>query len=228
MKPALRNGTDGYQHLIFNAAKPEQEVLRIIECLIPLGVPVIMQEGGGVLNLNIYNKKQNDLPVILLLSGQINFIRKSSGGILFGSARAPSVLGLQGSSFRFNVFKYMAVGDCDIRIVPRNAAIDLINEQQLAREVLNYHAYIADMEVNYSNRLINRSSYEMVYALLYELAELPDPVRLKTGVAKFIIERSNIGRSGLMRILADLRKGKYVDIQNGKLIKILNVLPKVY
>lgn len=212
----------------FDPQKPEDDVTKIIQCLLPAARPVVMQEGGGTINLHTLNKKEDGLAVILLLKGQINFIRNPSGGILFGAAYAPSVLGLQGSEFRKDIFKYVAVGDCEVYVLSRNEAIDLVNEYGLTREAFNYHAYIADMEVKYSNRLINKTTYEMVCTLLIELAGLPESVRLKTSVAQFILERSNMGRSGMMRILADLRKGEYIDIQNGKLIKITKVFPRVY
>lgn len=208
--------------------KPVAEVQRIIERLLLAAMPVAMQQGGGTVNLQTLSSKETGLMVILLLKGQINFIRTTSGGILFGAANAPAVLGLQGSTFRKDVFKYVAASNTEICILPRETAITLIKEHGLIHEVLDYHAYISDMEVSYSNRLINKTTYEMVCTLLTELATLPEPVRLKTSVAQYILERSKMGRSGMMRILADLRKGEYIYIRNGKLIKILKNLPKVY
>lgn len=228
MKSALHNCVSVYQDPCFNLEKPVAEVERIIEKLLPAATPVFMQEGGGVINLKLLNKNKSGLSVILLLKGKMNFIRKSSGGILFGTAEGPSVFGLLGSSFKEEVFKYVAVGDCNIYALPRDMAIDIINAHNLLRDVLNYHAYISDMEVRYSNRLINQTPYGIVCAILCELAALPESVRLKTGIAKFIIERSHISRSTMMKILADLRDGGYVDIQYGKLIRIIKNFPKFY
>ncbi|MDK9586404.1 helix-turn-helix domain-containing protein [Lelliottia wanjuensis] len=228
MKSALHNCVSVYQDPCFNLEKPVAEVERIIEKLLPAATPVFMQEGGGVINLKLLNKNKGGLSVILLLKGKMNFIRKSSGGILFGTAEGPSVFGLLGSSFKEEVFKYVAVGDCNIYALPRDMAIDIINNHNLLRDVLNYHAYISDMEVRYSNRLINQTPYGIVCAILCELAALPESIRLKTGIAKFIIERSHISRSTMMKILADLRDGGYVDIQYGKLIRIIKNFPKFY
>lgn len=208
--------------------KPEADVKRIIECLLPVASQIVMPESDGVINLKALFKNEGSLPVLLLLKGQINFLRISAGGLLFGSAQAPSVLGLLGSSLRFDTFKYVSVAGSNVHVLTRDEAIDLIHKSGLIREVLDYHAYISDMETKNSNRLINKTTYEMVITLLSDLAELPDEVRLKTSVAQFILDRSKMGRSGMMRILADLRKGEYVDIQNGKLIKILRNFPKVY
>jgi len=47
-------------------------------------------------------------------------------------------------------------------------------------------------------------------------------------VVNFILERSNLARSGVMKILADLRTGDYIDIQNGKLITINKRFPDEY
>src|SRR6218665_3309722 len=83
MKSVLHNSASVYQDPYFNLEKPVAEVKRIIESLLPAATPVFMQEGGGVINLQLLNKNEGGLSVILLLKGKINFIRKSSGGILF-------------------------------------------------------------------------------------------------------------------------------------------------
>lgn len=219
--------SSSHKGLASDLAKP-QVVKTIIECLLPAATPIVIPESGGSINLHTFNIHGDGLAVILLLKGKINFLRTASKGILFGAAYAPAVLGLQGSHFRKDIFKYVAVEDSEIYVLSRDIAIGLINQRGLIREVLDYHAYISDMEVIYSTRLINKSSYEVVCTLLNELAEQPEAVRLKSSVSQFILERSKMGRSGMMRILADLRKGEYVDIQNGRLIKILKRFPSIY
>jgi hypothetical protein len=47
-------------------------------------------------------------------------------------------------------------------------------------------------------------------------------------VANYILDRSNLARSGVMKILAALRVGEFVDIQRGKLIKVLKKFPSDY
>lgn len=57
---------------------------------------------------------------------------------------------------------------------------------------------------------------------------IADSERAKLSVADYILQRSNLARSGVMKVLADLRFGGYIDIQHGKLIKILNSFPRNY
>lgn len=209
--------------------KPLEDVTRLVNCLLPEASPVVTQEGGGgIINLSVNNPNQGNFLVMILTKGEINYIRTASEGLLFAKASAPSVLGLLGTPFRFDTYKLVASEGSELFSLPRERAIDLIAEHKLAREALNYHAYIADVQSKGGNLLINKTTYDVVCTLLLEIADLPDNQRSKTSVAQYILERSNMGRSGLMRILADLRKGEYVDIQKGKLVSILRKLPKVY
>lgn len=78
------------------------------------------------------------------------------------------------------------------------------------------------------NLLINKNSYQIVCGLLLELYQYPLEKRLKMSVANYILDRSNLARSGVMKILAALRVGEFVDIQRGKLIKVLKKFPSDY
>lgn len=47
----------------------------------------------------------------------------------------------------------------------------------------------------------------------------------KEGIANFIIRRTNLSRSYVFRILAELKEGEYITIKKGKLISINKKLP---
>lgn len=48
------------------------------------------------------------------------------------------------------------------------------------------------------------------------------------GIANFIIRRTNLSRSYVFRVLAELKEGEYVTIKKGKLISIDKKLPNDY
>lgn len=47
----------------------------------------------------------------------------------------------------------------------------------------------------------------------------------REGIANFIIRRTNLSRSYVFRVLAELKEGQYITIQKGKLIAINRKLP---
>lgn len=58
-------------------------------------------------------------------------------------------------------------------------------------------------------------SYPMVRTLLTELADYPEAYRRQINVLSFIQRRTNLSRSRVMSILAELRKGGYYGPSRG-------------
>jgi|SRR5471030_385624 len=209
------------------AKKPVVEIERLIDCLLPEAKLVNTQKAGGG-NLELINKKETILSVILQLSGEISLLRRVKEDILVATASAPNVFGLLGSIYRFDTYKFRASEGSQIYILPQTRAIDLLTEKALVREVITYHSFIADIESQRGALLIAKPAYETICTLLLELAELPEEKRLKTSVANFILDRTGLARSGVMKILSDLRRGGYIEIKYGKLECIIKSFPLVY
>ncbi|QLK63752.1 hypothetical protein GE278_23190 (plasmid) [Enterobacteriaceae bacterium Kacie_13] len=75
------------------------------------------------------------------------------------------------------------------------------------------------------NRLLTETLSSKRPRLRLELNQYPFEKRIKISVANYILDRSNLARSGVMKILAALRVGEFVDIQRGKLISVLKKFP---
>jgi len=72
-----------------------------------------------------------------------------------------------------------------------------------------------------------KNSYVMIKQCIKELYTLPQNVREEVNLTSYIIKRTSLSRSGVMRIVSDLCIGKYIEIRNGKLRKIRH-LPHAY
>lgn len=207
--------------------KPLAEIQRLIDCLLPAAKQVDTRKGGAI-NLVKQSKNNTEFFVILLISGEIELYRTASNNLLFATASGQNVLGLLGSSLRFSTYKFVPSKNSEIYILPREQAIELIIKHTLIRELLTIHSFISDVQEKGGNLLINSTAYEIVCTLLMELADVPEEKRLKISVANYIIDRSNLARSGVMKILSELRIGGYIDINYGKLICVNKHFPAVY
>ncbi|MFS7198617.1 helix-turn-helix domain-containing protein [Rahnella inusitata] len=207
--------------------KPLAEIQRLIDSLLPAATQVDTRKGGAI-NLVKQSKNNTEFFVILLISGEIELYRTASNNLLFATASGHNVFGLLGSSLRFNTYKFVPSKDSEIYILPREQAIDLIIKHTLIRELLTIHSFMSDIQAKGGNLLINSTAYEIVSTLLMELADVPEEKRLKISVANYIIDRSNLARSGVMKILSELRIGGYIDINYGKLICVNKRFPTVY
>lgn len=78
-------------------------------------------------------------------------------------------------------------------------------------------------ERNFGNRYLVIRSMIYRYQKQREEGILPD-----SSLAAFILQRTKMSRSYLFKILADLKNGGYISIDNGKLTAILKELPEKY
>lgn len=210
--------------------KPVDDIERLITCLQPISLALALHKGESIKLITSIDEKQGEkeCAVILLVKGEINLWSVVTDKRLVATAQAPAVFGLMGSSFRNDTYKLIPKSGCELYCLSRDIAIDRIAKQGLIREVLNYYSYMSDYQARTSNLLINRTTYEIVCALLQEINIIPYEKRIKISVINYILVRSKLARSGVAKILSDLRFGGYIEIQYGKLKGILKPFPCVY
>jgi CRP-like cAMP-binding protein len=71
------------------------------------------------------------------------------------------------------------------------------------------------------------TAYEMIRQQLIKLMEEDESYRSSVTAERYIREKTQLSRSGVMRILADLKTGGFIEMEEGRLIKI-NKLPAKY
>lgn len=171
--------------------------------------------------------KKAGFEVFIVTKGRVDIWREVDNRLV-ETAFAPTILGLQGSAYRSQYYHLRFPAGSEVRTLPLQTAIEIIEQQSLWRDVFYYQGYLNDRQLHHESMLINSSTYDIVCLFLKELAHYTDSERAKLSVADYILQRSNLARSGVMKVLADLRFGGYIEIHHGKLIKILNNFPKSY
>ena len=63
-------------------------------------------------------------------------------------------------------------------------------------------------------------AYEIVRVQLQELMSEPAEYRHDVSAAQYIQQKTSLSRSSIMKILAQLKKGGYISIENGILLTI--------
>lgn len=102
----------------------------------------------------------------------------------------------------------------------------------VAREDLWEHfskllIYTASRVYEHCAQISQMSAYDIIRFQLVELMQEPEAIRLNTTAAAYIKSRTYLSRSGIMRILAELRTGKYITMERGILLE-LHHLPRKY
>lgn len=210
--------------LLIPMSKPTEAINKLIAIFRTESVPLEIGGKEDVLNLN---PDEGESQVILVLDGALNIYR-TADNLRFVRAAAPNLFGMQGSPFRYNLYQFRSEKGSVLETLPFSRAMELVSENQLFREVLDFQTYLSDFQAYRTNLLISKSTYQIVCAFLFELEMMPPEQRLRTSVFNYIHEHTHLARSGVMKILSDLRQGEYINIENGKLIAILKKLPREY
>lgn len=205
-------------------AKPVEAINRLIEVCRPYGTFIDTHANLTPLSLTGNNGEQL---VLVLLEGVMNIIRNSDN-LLYAVVPGPTFIGVLASDYRKKINTFCAMKGSVVMMLPRDTVIELVTEHGLVRELLDYYRYINDYQNYLADLMISRSTYEIVCGLLNELALLPPEIRKTISVSNYILNRTHLARSGIMKMLADLRLGGYIDIQNGKLKEIKKTFPAKY
>jgi hypothetical protein len=71
------------------------------------------------------------------------------------------------------------------------------------------------------------SSYEIICYQLYELMDETEEVRNNVSIVSYILSRTFLSRSSIMKILAQLKTGNYIETEKG-LLRAINNIPSKY
>ncbi|NLS54159.1 helix-turn-helix domain-containing protein [Hafnia alvei] len=121
----------------------------------------------------------------------------------------------------------MAQSDCYGTAIPALIALQALTNLCLWREVSIVLAWFIRLLSIRDEQLVGVTAYAMVRDKLLELWMESEESRMNISVYHFIQQRTLLGRSTILNILSALRKGKYIDMEKGKLI-FIRQLPKHY
>lgn len=206
----------------YKPRKPIAVVNKLINFFSQAAIPLFGRFGDD--NIVFMDESLGHI-VILITAGTVDIWRKHDN-LLVATVTAPSILGLQGSDFRYQTHTFRRQHGSEILFLTRNEALEIINENNLLDEVLTYQSFINDFQTYRDILMVNNSAYEIICMLLTELADYPN--RSEISVEKFILTRTQLARSGVLRILADLRYGGFIEMEKGKLIRLGIPFPQNY
>ncbi|QPK02322.1 helix-turn-helix domain-containing protein [Enterobacter mori] len=162
----------------------------------------------------------------LILEGTIAVYRRSDN-MMLSTARNPAIFGLANLTDIYFDDYLKTVTPCLIGVISTVRVNEIIKEKAL------WGLLSKQLMFTY-NRLYNNvmpygapTAYEMIRQQLIKLMEEDEGYRTVVTAERYIREKTQLSRSGIMRILADLKTGGFIEMDEGRLIKI-NKLPARY
>ncbi|EOX3819753.1 helix-turn-helix domain-containing protein [Enterobacter quasiroggenkampii] len=162
----------------------------------------------------------------LILEGTIAIYR-SSDNMMLSTSRSPTLFGLANlTDIYFNDY-LITVSPCLIGSIPTEQVADIIKEKGLWGLLSQQLMFVYSRLYNNVMPQGAPTAYEMIRQQLIKLMDEDESYRGSVTAERYIREKTQLSRSGVMRILADLKTGGFIEMEEGRLIKI-NKLPAKY
>lgn len=199
--------------------KPFRHIETLIKHVLPAAERVVIGRGDVV-----HYYKDDIRQCFLLLQGSVALHRRGDG-IVLNSESAPFILG--SSQFSSEHLYVRALETSEIARVPLDCFNHIVAHLDLWEHFSKLLIYTASRVYEHCAQISQMSAYDIIRFQLVELMQEPDAIRQKITAAAYIKSRTYLSRSGIMRILAELRTGKYITMERGILLDI-NHLPRKY
>ncbi|MCG0455420.1 helix-turn-helix domain-containing protein [Enterobacter cloacae complex sp. ECC445] len=200
--------------------KPLVHIETLINSVLPAAKRTIVSRGETV-----HYYKDDVRQCFLLLQGSVALHRRGDG-IMLNSESAPFILGVS-SQFSSEHLYVRALETAEIARVSLETFNQIVSQQDLWEHFSKLLIYTASRVYEHCAQISQMSAYDIIRFQLVELMQEPDAIRKNTTAAAWIKSRTYLSRSGIMRILAELRTGKYITMERGVLLEIHH-LPRKY
>lgn len=159
----------------------------------------------------------------LIREGVVNVCAEPNDRVI-GILRAPAILGFITLLSNALNFKIYTVLECEIAVLSKEEAFSIIAKKNLW-EVYAKHTEVVANRLYLNNLHITApTSYGIIRNLIFELINQPDSIRNMITIERYVCEKSQLSRSGVLKILAKLKEGNYIVVEKG-MLKSINRLP---
>ncbi|MFV0263417.1 MAG: helix-turn-helix domain-containing protein [Kluyvera sp.] len=107
--------------------------------------------------------------------------------------------------------------------------IFLYGGPERVQELATILTYMSIFTIDLHNERRQMTSYQTIRPMLFRYLYRQNTLKGENeGLALFIIKRTNLSRTHVFRVLADLKAGGYITMKRGKLVSIDRTLPEEY
>lgn len=208
--------------------KPLQAIMDLHQALAPFGTAFTLKASTKMLLSD-----DQETAFILLVSTGCFSISHKQDDLHIATAFSPTIVGLiDGYSLYYDVQSrpqhyIRAETDCSGWVVPLNLFVEKCDELSLWHDIARILAQRVMMMSARDSELVGNDAYSKIRSLLMELWLYPEEIRRQIKVSSFIQRRTRISRSRIMDVLAELKKGQYIEMKSGVLVS-MEKLPSAF
>lgn len=199
--------------------KPLEDMQILIDAMLPFA-----QIHSSRPHRSFYYTEKGESIIYLILEGTI-FLHRSSDGLVVATGYSPLIVGLtneilMGESDYF----FTTETAIDYAVISLQKAKSIIRDNELWQNYASHQSYLLKYISIHNSKTTALPAYEIIRNQLLNLLHEPDEIRLNITAAQYIQARTRLSRSGIMKILSELKTGNYITILEGILVQI-NKLP---
>lgn len=169
---------------------------------------------------------ENSEVIHIIVSGEVEFRRESDELCMF-TIQNKSIFGLS-SIYHNSTHMYGLVRtNTVVRTLKKADFIRLMSEKNLWEALSKVLSWYVCLLSKRDEVLVARNAYSIVREFLLEINELMVHHQRDINVYDYIQEYTSLARSTIIKILADLKKGNYIQVDKGRLLS-LSALPEKY
>lgn len=201
--------------------KPVKDVEKLIKALLPFSQ-----------RINLKSKERFELVhdgknmCWMLLKGSLT-IKRITDDLIISQMSPPAIMGLALVAYPSPNLYLHFDSDSEIATIAVDELESIIDEHQLWKCVASVQAHITQVLVIRDSTVVVKSAYEVVCNQLRYLMEESLQIRGDVTVTNYILKRTHISRSSIVKILRQLQDGGYIVMEDSKLVAI-NILPERY
>jgi hypothetical protein len=185
--------------------------------------------------LRIQNGRERQIISLLQYAEPMSFILhegiaawyRGKDHLLLANIKAPVIVGLNFLLDKNQDIYFQARGAIRFEIVPQSMFSNAVSEQNLWESMAYMYMFSTRRFLENHFVATGVSTYDLVRNNLQALMEETEELRLATTACDYIQEKTMLSRSGIMKMLGDLKKGGHIDLQRGVLMQIYK-LPLKY
>ncbi|MEH0885559.1 helix-turn-helix domain-containing protein [Enterobacter sp. UNJFSC 003] len=162
----------------------------------------------------------------LILDGTVAIYRRSDN-LMLSTAKSPAFFGIANLNNIFFDDYLKTVTPCKIGLLPTEQLNVIIEEKGLWGLISNHLMFMYNQLYNTVMPKGAPTAYEMIRQQLILLMNEDESYRRGITAERYIRDKTHLSRSGVMRILADLKTGGFIEMDEGRLINVIK-LPAKY
>jgi len=201
--------------------KPTAHIVKIIESV---SADAPKQHGR---ERQIISLQQYTAPMSFLLYEGTAAMYRGQDHLLITNLHAPSIIGLNFFITSSPDIYFQARGPITFALVPIATIAESVHKQNLWESLAYTNMHMTRLMIENHFQSTGIPTYDLVRNNLLALMEEPEELRMKTNACDYIQEKTLLSRSGIMKMLGDLKKGGHIDLKRGVLLDIIK-LPLKY